>query len=420
MPGFVADASATLPWCFEEEATPSTEALLERLRAGEPAVVPAHWSTEVMNGLIMAVRRSRIDLDRVARFARDLAALPIRIEPPHAPAAWDAVIRVATKHHLTAYDATSPNGPACPSPLSTANCEKRRGPQTLFWWRHEHRIDGQTGPKAALSTSRSQARKARPPDRGAPVGCRDSRVFGMEPAKRQVTNRKVASVMSGCQWGRFLRPNITGWQAEAPAPLIVRGRVEDRRKMWKLYGSDQTLVTDLRPVMLVFPHESSPHSPAWRPRSAGLRRNARTQNQGQPDPRPRPRLRAEPSGSLRPRRHPRHEVPHAAHFGKRYRGRSGRGWRTVRARQARLARAALPRTELPPVRAVPAGQRQLLPPLHHVGLRHRRRQCRTAGRSGVQRHPASRRHELRERRCHAARVSDRLAHAHDARQTPAR
>src|ERR1017187_3810195 len=80
MAAFVADASATLPWCFEEEATPATEALLERLRAGEPAVVPAHWPTEVMNGLIMAVRRSRIDLERVARFARDLAALPIRIE----------------------------------------------------------------------------------------------------------------------------------------------------------------------------------------------------------------------------------------------------------------------------------------------------------------------------------------------------
>ena len=58
-----------------------------------------------MNGLIMAVRRGRIDLERVARFARDLAALPIRIEPPHAPAAWDAVIRVATKHGLTVYDA---------------------------------------------------------------------------------------------------------------------------------------------------------------------------------------------------------------------------------------------------------------------------------------------------------------------------
>ncbi len=58
-----------------------------------------------MNGLVMAVRRGRIDLERVARFARDLAALPIRIEQPHTPAAWDAVIRVATKHQLTVYDA---------------------------------------------------------------------------------------------------------------------------------------------------------------------------------------------------------------------------------------------------------------------------------------------------------------------------
>ena len=103
--GFAADASAALPWCFEDEATPATEALLERLRAGEPAIVPAHWPTEVMNGLIMAVRRGRIDLERVTRFARDVAALPIRIELPHAPAAWDAVIRVATQYQLTVYDA---------------------------------------------------------------------------------------------------------------------------------------------------------------------------------------------------------------------------------------------------------------------------------------------------------------------------
>ena len=105
MPGFVADVSATLPWCFEDGATPATEALLERLRAGEPAVVPAHWPTEVMNGLVTAVRRGRIDPERVTRFARDLAALPIRIEPPHAPAAWDAVIRMATEYQLTVYDA---------------------------------------------------------------------------------------------------------------------------------------------------------------------------------------------------------------------------------------------------------------------------------------------------------------------------
>jgi predicted nucleic acid-binding protein len=103
--GFVADASATLPWCFEDEATPETEALLERLRAGEPALVPAHWPTEVMNGLIVAVRRGRIDSERVTRFARDLAALPIGIEAPPAPVAWDAVMRVATEYQLTVYDA---------------------------------------------------------------------------------------------------------------------------------------------------------------------------------------------------------------------------------------------------------------------------------------------------------------------------
>src|SRR6266852_1027452 len=105
MPGFVADASPTLPWCFAEEATPATEALLDRAQAGEEVLVPAHWPTEVMNGLIMAVRRGRIDRERVARFARDLSALPIRIEAAHAPAIWDAVIRVAAEHQLTVYDA---------------------------------------------------------------------------------------------------------------------------------------------------------------------------------------------------------------------------------------------------------------------------------------------------------------------------
>jgi predicted nucleic acid-binding protein len=105
MSGFVIDASATLPWCFAEEATGWTEGLLDRLQSGEEVRVPAHWPIEVMNGLIMAVRRKRIDLDRVARFAGDLAALPIRIEPPHEPAAWNAVIQVATNHNLTIYDA---------------------------------------------------------------------------------------------------------------------------------------------------------------------------------------------------------------------------------------------------------------------------------------------------------------------------
>jgi len=103
MPGFVADASATLPWCFEEEGTPATEALLERLRSGETVIVPAHWPAEVMNGLVMAVRRGRIGPETASRFARDLGALPIRIEPPHSPGNWDAVFRVAAEYKLTIF-----------------------------------------------------------------------------------------------------------------------------------------------------------------------------------------------------------------------------------------------------------------------------------------------------------------------------
>ena len=51
--------------------------------------------------------------------------------------------------------------------------------------------------------------------------------------------------------------------------------------------------------------------------------------------------------------------------------------------QARLARAALPGPELPAVRAMPLGQRQFLPPLHHVRLRGRWRRLRTAGRARI-------------------------------------
>lgn len=56
---FVIDAAATLPWCFEDEATPSTDRLLFDLRMGDMAAVPAHWPLEVLNSLL-AVRRGRI------------------------------------------------------------------------------------------------------------------------------------------------------------------------------------------------------------------------------------------------------------------------------------------------------------------------------------------------------------------------
>ena len=101
---FVIDASATLPWCFEDEATPWTDRLLFDLRMDGAATVPAHWPLEVLNSLLFAVRRGRISPEKVERFWSDLSVLAIRIEPM-AVSAWSDIHRLAEQYRLTAYDA---------------------------------------------------------------------------------------------------------------------------------------------------------------------------------------------------------------------------------------------------------------------------------------------------------------------------
>lgn len=105
MAGFVIDASATLPWRFEDEATPWTEMLLDRIEGGEEAIVPAHWPLEVVNTLLIGRRRGRITSQQLTEFIEDLAALPIRLEPPRGPAQWPAIVILAEQYRLTAYDA---------------------------------------------------------------------------------------------------------------------------------------------------------------------------------------------------------------------------------------------------------------------------------------------------------------------------
>lgn len=102
---FVVDASAALAWCFEDEASTWTEGLLERLRQGDRSVVPAHWPTEVLNGLLVASRRKRIKPDQPARFWDELARLPIDAEPPLTAAYGVTALALAEKHSLTVYDA---------------------------------------------------------------------------------------------------------------------------------------------------------------------------------------------------------------------------------------------------------------------------------------------------------------------------
>jgi predicted nucleic acid-binding protein len=103
METFVVDAPVTLPWCFEDEATAWTDSLLDRLR--RPKLVPAHWPTEISNGLLMALRRKRIPPGHPELFWDELALLPIEVEPPLSPSQAKTVLALCEHHGLTAYDA---------------------------------------------------------------------------------------------------------------------------------------------------------------------------------------------------------------------------------------------------------------------------------------------------------------------------
>jgi predicted nucleic acid-binding protein len=102
---FVLDASATLPWCFEDESTPRTDALLDRLRSDDQCITAAHWPTEVSNGMWMAVRRRRIPSEKLSLFWDALAALPIRVELPLSAEQAKSVLALCQRYELTVYDA---------------------------------------------------------------------------------------------------------------------------------------------------------------------------------------------------------------------------------------------------------------------------------------------------------------------------
>jgi predicted nucleic acid-binding protein len=105
MATFVIDASATLPWCLKDEESAWTISLLHRLGTGDRIIVPAHWPTEVSNGLLMATRRKRIPEGRAALFWDELAVLPITVEAALTPAQAKSALALCEQYRLTVYDA---------------------------------------------------------------------------------------------------------------------------------------------------------------------------------------------------------------------------------------------------------------------------------------------------------------------------
>ncbi len=103
MSRLVVDCSVAMAWCFEDETSPYTDAVLDALMATE-ALVPALWSLEVANVLTLAERHKRITLAKTSTFLRFLQDLPIRIDQQTAHRAFDAILDLARAQRLTAYD----------------------------------------------------------------------------------------------------------------------------------------------------------------------------------------------------------------------------------------------------------------------------------------------------------------------------
>jgi predicted nucleic acid-binding protein len=103
--GIVVDASVTLSWCFPDEQTSLSLKVLDRLTAGEEAVVPAFWCVELLNSLLVGEKRGRISPDQTHAFLRDLAALQPAVDHASLEQVLGAVQMLCRDHGLTPYDA---------------------------------------------------------------------------------------------------------------------------------------------------------------------------------------------------------------------------------------------------------------------------------------------------------------------------
>ena len=102
---FVVDNSIVMSWCFQDEADPYADSVLESLTESL-AVVPAIWPLEVANVLLVAERRKRLSSSGLAHFFELLRALPISVEQETPARMLGEIYELARSLRLSSYDAS--------------------------------------------------------------------------------------------------------------------------------------------------------------------------------------------------------------------------------------------------------------------------------------------------------------------------
>ncbi len=104
MKRFILDASVTMSWCFEDQQTGLSEAVLAAIEQNAAPIAPPIWMYEVINVLAMARKKKLIDQATAVTFWNKASKLVEVIESPEKGTAQE-ILDLSEKYHLTAYDA---------------------------------------------------------------------------------------------------------------------------------------------------------------------------------------------------------------------------------------------------------------------------------------------------------------------------
>jgi predicted nucleic acid-binding protein len=102
--GIVVDASVALAWCFPDEASDYADGVLVALE-GHTILVPALWSIEITNAVLIAERRKRIKQAEIRRFVELLDGLTVIIDSQSVTESVSNILPLAREYGLSAYDA---------------------------------------------------------------------------------------------------------------------------------------------------------------------------------------------------------------------------------------------------------------------------------------------------------------------------
>ncbi len=104
-PSFVVDNSIVITWCFQDEANDYADAVLNSL-TDAAAIVPSVWPLEVLNVLLVAERRQRLQQTDSARFLALLSQLPILVDQSRLEGRMGELLALGRANQLSSYDAS--------------------------------------------------------------------------------------------------------------------------------------------------------------------------------------------------------------------------------------------------------------------------------------------------------------------------